>query len=119
MLLEHLLEVDRTKKVVVVADDVDPADLAAVEWSIVTRSQPDRDAIVRSGLPGHPIDPTCLPERITSRIGIDATGFDHYQCEGPVTFSPAALARAEEVLAVQRRTATVRGEVSAAGTAKA
>ncbi len=46
-LLEHLLEVDRTKKVVVVADDVDPADLAAVEWSIVTRSQPDRDAIVR------------------------------------------------------------------------
>jgi 2,5-furandicarboxylate decarboxylase 1 len=101
-LLEHLLEVNRTKKVVVVADDVDPADLAAVEWSIVTRSQPDRDAVVRSGLPGHPIDPTCLPERITSRIGIDATGFGHYQCEGPVTFPPEAVARARDVLALHR-----------------
>lgn len=96
-LVQHLLELNRTKKVVVVADDIDPGDLARVEWSIVTRSQPDRDVVVVSGKPGHPIDPTCLPERITSRIGIDATGFDHFQCEGPVTFSPAAWARAQDV----------------------
>ena len=101
-LLEHLLLVNRTKKVVVVADDVDPADLAAVEWSIVTRSQPDRDAVVRGGLPGHPIDPTCLPERITSRLGIDATGFDHYQCEGPVTFSSKAWDTAEAAFAATK-----------------
>lgn len=96
-LLRELLELNRTKKVVVVADDVDPADLVRVEWSIVTRSQPDRDVVVVSGKPGHPIDPTCLPERITARIGIDATGFDHFQCEGPVTFAPAAWARAQDV----------------------
>jgi len=101
-LLEHLLLVNRTKKVVVVADDVDPADSGAVEWSIVTRSQPDRDVVVRSGLPGHPIDPTCLPDRITSRLGIDATGFDHYQCEGPVTFSSEAWATAEAAFAATK-----------------
>ncbi len=101
-LLEHLLLVNRTKKVVVVADDVDPHDLAAVEWSIVTRSQPDRDSVVRSGLPGHPIDPTALPDRITSRLGIDATGFDHYQCEGPVTFSAEAWATAEAAFAATK-----------------
>ena len=105
-LLEHLLLVNRTKKVVVVADDVDPADLAAVEWSIVTRSQPDRDTQVRRGLPGHPIDPTCLPERITSRLGIDATGFDHYQCEGPITFSAEALAKADAAFAATKGAAT-------------
>ena len=95
-LLDHLLLVNRTKKVVVVADDVDPADLEAVEWSIVTRSQPDADVVVRSGLPGHPIDPSCLPDS-GSRRGLASTrpGFDHDQSEGRSPSRARRWAKAE------------------------
>jgi 2,5-furandicarboxylate decarboxylase 1 len=98
-LLHHLTSVDRVKKVIIVAEDVDPADPQRVEWSLITRCQPHRDVIVFEGLRGHPIDPTCLPEQVTSRLGIDATGYDLPQAEGPVGYSHEALERAADVLA--------------------
>lgn len=96
-LLHHALSMDRVKKVVIVADDVDPEDLAAVEWSVVTRCQPDLDSVVFSDLRGHPIDPSCHLGERTSRLGLDATGFERLRGESGVSFPAAARARAEVV----------------------
>ena len=97
-LLYHALSLDRIKKVVVVAEDVDPEDLLEVEWSVATRCQPDVDVIVVSDVVGHPIDPSVSEDKRTSRLGIDATGFGH-GVPGRVSHPADAVARAREVLA--------------------
>ena len=97
-LLYHLLSLERVKKVVLVAEDVDPNDARLVEWSIVTRSQPDVDVLVVSDVLGHPIDPSATSGKRTSRVGIDATGFGYPDTELRVTHPAGALARAREVL---------------------
>jgi 3-polyprenyl-4-hydroxybenzoate decarboxylase len=98
--VHHILSLDRVKKLVVVADDVDPADPREVEWSVVTRCQPDMDLVVLDDLRGHPIDPSCNEGLRTARLGIDATGFERVKGEGKVSFPAAAVARAAEVLRV-------------------
>jgi UbiD family decarboxylase len=46
------------KHVVVVDDDVDPFDPAAVEWAIATRFQADRDLVVFENQPSSSLDPS-------------------------------------------------------------
>jgi 4-hydroxy-3-polyprenylbenzoate decarboxylase len=69
----------RTAKiVVVVGPDVNPYDLASVEWAIMTRVQPWSDTIInRSGQafvddPSAPITPEGYPA-VSEQMGIDAT----------------------------------------------
>lgn len=74
-LLLRLLSQPMVKKVAAVAMDVDPSDLAEVEWSVATRCQPERDVIIVGDLKGQPIDPSSGEGFKTSKIGFDATGF--------------------------------------------
>ncbi len=73
-LLERILEGTQAKHVVAVAEDADPDDPADVAWSVVSRCQPDRDVVLKSGLRGHPIDPSARGGK-TAKIGLDATGY--------------------------------------------
>lgn len=98
-LLYHLLSLERLKKVVLVADDVDPTDAREVEWSVITRMQPDEDLVVIDGLFGHPIDPSCRPGQRTARMGIDATGFERVGGRVKARISAAAAERAAAALA--------------------
>jgi 2,5-furandicarboxylate decarboxylase 1 len=108
-LLHHVLSMDRVKKVVVVAEDVDPADLAAVEWSVVTRCQPDHDSVVFSDLRAHPIDPSCYEGERGSRLGLDATGFERLRGQKGVSFPKEACSRAEGLwAALEERAARER-----------
>ena len=61
------------KKVVIVDGDVDIGNGDAVEWAVLTRSQPDRDYYIFSNQKGSSLDPTRYPDGTTSKIGIDAT----------------------------------------------
>lgn len=64
-----------TKLVVVVDDDIDPANLSEVWWAMGMRYQPDRDTNILTRGRCSPIDPA-LPlneKNYTSRILIDAT----------------------------------------------
>jgi UbiD family decarboxylase len=69
------------KQVIVVDDDIDPADPIQVEWAIATRVQPHRDIEILSELPGIILDPS-LPRGdhsrppLTSKMIIDATRYD-------------------------------------------
>lgn len=98
-LLYHLLSLERIKKVVLVAEDVDPTDPRDVEWSVITRMQPDEDLVVIDGLFGHPIDPSCHPGQRTSRVGIDATGFERVGGRVKAAIPAAAHERAAAALA--------------------
>ncbi|MBN1137570.1 MAG: UbiD family decarboxylase [Anaerolineae bacterium] len=65
------------KHVVVVDDDVDPFDPAAVEWAIATRFQADQDLVVLPDQPSSSLDPSAklvpgLKAR-SAKMGIDAT----------------------------------------------
>ena len=66
------------KVVVVVGPDVDPYDLASVEWAIMTRVQPYSDTLInRSGQafvddPSAPMTPEGYPAQ-SEQMGIDAT----------------------------------------------
>lgn len=60
------------KHVVVVDGDVDPDNLADVEWAIATRVQASEDLIVIRGARGSTLDPSSN-DGITDKIGIDAT----------------------------------------------
>lgn len=64
-----------TKLVVIVDDDIDPANLSQVWWAIGMRYQPDRDTDVLTRGRCSPIDPSLhMDEKnYTSRIIIDAT----------------------------------------------
>jgi UbiD family decarboxylase len=64
------------KYLVVVDDDIDVKDPAMVAWALSTRSKPDEDIIVLSGMTAKPLDPsnaTHSYNTTSSRMGIDAT----------------------------------------------
>ncbi len=101
-LLVHLLTLGMAKKVVAVADDVDPGDPVEVEWSVATRCQPDQDAMILSDLKGQPIDPSCPELFRTAKLAIDATGYERVRGHRRAVLDPDALDRAETLL--QKRT---------------
>ncbi|MHB8762769.1 MAG: UbiD family decarboxylase domain-containing protein [Deferrisomatales bacterium] len=94
-LLAHLLALPMVKKAVAVAEDVDPREPAEVEWSVATRCQPDRDALVLAGMRGQPIDPSAEGFR-TSKLGLDATGYGGGGVPARATLAAPALDRARE-----------------------
>ncbi len=65
------------KHVVVVDDDVDLFDPAAVEWAIATRFQADRDLVVFADQPSSSLDPSAklVPgqKARSAKMGLDAT----------------------------------------------
>jgi anhydromevalonate phosphate decarboxylase len=65
------------KHVVVVDDDVDPFDPAAVEWAIATRFQADRDLMVWPDQPSSSLDPSAKlqpgQKARSAKMGLDAT----------------------------------------------
>ncbi len=101
-LLVHLLALPMVKKVVAVAEDVDPANPAEVEWSVITRSQPDRDVIVLGGLRGQPIDPSCPRPFLTAKLAVDATGYERLRGRKRAEIPPHALATARALLSGRR-----------------
>lgn len=63
---------DLIKYVVVVDEDIDPADKEQVEWALATRMRAHEDLIVLPGMKSNPVDPMSLDRTIT-KLGIDAT----------------------------------------------
>lgn len=65
------------KHVVVVDEDVDPFDPAAVEWAIATRFQADRDLLIWPDQPSSSLDPSAklVPgqKARSAKMGLDAT----------------------------------------------
>ncbi len=61
------------KRVVVVDDDIDITDPAAVEWAIATRVRPDKDIHVIAGARGSSLDPSRSPDGGTAKWILDAT----------------------------------------------
>ena len=65
------------KHVVIIDEDVDIYNPTAVEWSIATRFQGDKDLIVKSDSPGSSLDPSAKHEEgkktLTAKVGVDAT----------------------------------------------
>jgi len=65
------------KHVVVVDVDVDPFDVAQVEWAIATRFQADQDLLIFENQPSSSLDPSALhvpgQKARTAKIGLDAT----------------------------------------------
>ncbi|MFU8857931.1 MAG: UbiD family decarboxylase domain-containing protein [Deferrisomatales bacterium] len=97
-LLLQLLTLGVVKKVVAVAEDVDPGDPGRVEWSVATRCQPDRDILVVSDLKALPIDPSCAEPFRTSKLAVDATGYERLGGRRPARVQPEALAKAYTLL---------------------
>jgi UbiD family decarboxylase len=89
------------KQVIIVDDDIDPADPVQVEWAIATRVQPQRDIEILSDLPGIILDPS-LPRgdhssrSLTSKMIIDATRYDAKD------FAPVCLPSADAMAKVER-----------------
>jgi UbiD family decarboxylase len=65
------------KHVVIVDDDVDPFDAAAVEWAIASRFQADQDLMVFPNQPSSSLDPSAkqVPgqKARSTKMGLDAT----------------------------------------------
>ena len=65
------------KHVVIIDEDVDIYNPTAVEWSIATRFQGDKDLIIKSDSPGSSLDPSAKHEEgkktLTAKVGVDAT----------------------------------------------
>jgi UbiD family decarboxylase len=65
------------KHVVVVDEDVDLYDPAAVEWAVATRFQADRDLLVFENQPSSSLDPSAYAvpgqKARTAKMGLDAT----------------------------------------------
>ncbi len=101
-LLGALLDLDGVKHVVLVADDVDPSDSAGVAWSVATRFQPDRDAVTVTGRRGSPIDPSCPEPLRTSKLGLDATGYERTRGRVRSVVQATAQDRAEALLRTAR-----------------
>lgn len=73
-IIEALCRDIYAKQVIVVDDDVDPADLPRVLGALALQQQPDRAVRVFTDLQGTPLDPSCDdPRGRTSKLGIDAT----------------------------------------------
>ncbi|MEA1925231.1 MAG: UbiD family decarboxylase [Candidatus Altiarchaeota archaeon] len=60
------------KHLVIVDSDIDVHDTRAVEWSLATRFQGETDTYTRIGK-GSSLDPSAGEDRMTSKIGLDAT----------------------------------------------
>jgi 2,5-furandicarboxylate decarboxylase 1 len=101
-LLLHCLGLAVPKKVVALAEDVDLRDPVEVEWSVVTRSQPDQDVLIVPDLRGQNIDPSCPSHFRTAKMAIDATGYERIKGWSRAAAEPAAQARAEELLRKMR-----------------
>jgi UbiD family decarboxylase len=66
------------KMTVVVDDDIDPTDPAAVEYAISTRCQADKGIIIITNAKGSSLDPSSDQENlVTTKLGIDATATLH------------------------------------------
>ena len=61
------------KHVVVVDEDIDPSDLADIEFAIATRVRGDKDLIMVSGARGSSLDPCQAEDGTNVKVGIDAT----------------------------------------------
>lgn len=62
------------KHVIIVDEDINPANPAEVEWAFATRFQGNRGLIVKMGEIGSSLDPSADPEsRRTTKVGFDAT----------------------------------------------
>ena len=65
------------KHCVVVDDDIDIYDLNEVEWSVATRFQADKNALILRDQPGSSLDPSGYQDpgkkALTAKAGIDAT----------------------------------------------
>jgi 2,5-furandicarboxylate decarboxylase 1 len=98
-LLLQLLTLGVVKKAVAVAADVDPSDPGRVEWSVATRCQPDRDCLILSDLKALPIDPSCPAPFRTSKLAVDATGYERAGGRRPAEIEPRALEKAQDLFA--------------------
>lgn len=74
------LDASLGKFVVVVDDDIDVHDPAAVEWALGWRVQPERDVYIQHGMVPLGLDPSQPsggvgdpPRQVSSKVGIDAT----------------------------------------------
>ena len=61
------------KHVVVVDEDINPADLQDVEFAIATRVRGDQDLLVVTGARGSSLDPCQAPDGTNVKVGVDAT----------------------------------------------
>jgi UbiD family decarboxylase len=61
------------KHVVVVDEDIDPADTEDVEYAIATRVRGDRDIMIITGVRGSSLDPCRLENGTNVKVGVDAT----------------------------------------------
>ncbi|MDI9633294.1 MAG: UbiD family decarboxylase [Methanolinea sp.] len=61
------------KHVVVVDEDIDPADPSEVEYALATRVRGDRDILVIPGARGSSLDPCRLADGTNVKVGVDAT----------------------------------------------
>ena len=61
------------KHVVVVDEDIDPCDMAEVEYAIATRVRGDTDLLVVAGVRGSSLDPSRIGDGMNVKVGIDAT----------------------------------------------
>ena len=61
------------KHVVIVDEDINPADPEDVEYAIATRVNGDRDIMVISGVRGSSLDPCQLEDGTNVKVGVDAT----------------------------------------------
>jgi UbiD family decarboxylase len=61
------------KHVVVVDEDIDPADPEEVEFAIATRVRGDQDIMVVTGVRGSSLDPSRLGDGTNVKVGLDAT----------------------------------------------
>jgi UbiD family decarboxylase len=61
------------KHVVVVDEDIDPANPHEVEYAIATRVSGDRDIMVIQGVRGSSLDPCQLEDGTNVKVGVDAT----------------------------------------------
>lgn len=73
LILTALGDSSRPKWVIVVDDDIDVYDTDAVNWAMITRSQPAEDLIVVPGVAGGPLDPSAPEKEVISVWGVDAT----------------------------------------------
>lgn len=73
LLLTALGDASRPKWVIVVDHDIDVTDTEAVNWAIMTRSQPTDDLIVIPRVAGGPLDPSAPEKEVISVWGLDAT----------------------------------------------
>jgi 2,5-furandicarboxylate decarboxylase 1 len=61
------------KHVIVVDDDIDPANLQEVMWAMATRVQASENVVILKGLQGHVLDPSVRHEIRSDGMIIDAT----------------------------------------------